>query len=122
MVQVPRNLEERTPPMAESSICSIDSDFSAEIIVYICPTPGCNSHYAAPDFRPDRANIERIQYARNQNDGKQTPSHNRIECPTCRTTRGVRVQRVPYIVTSAVPLDTVIEAMRSRDERAETTT
>lgn len=90
----------------------------AGIVLYICPTKGCGNHHAAPDFRPDRADIESMQYHRSQGDGSVVASHPRIECPECRLRDGKHVKRVPYVVTQVVSLDAVLRYNELQEERA----
>lgn len=78
------------------------------VIVYICPTEGCGDHYASPDFRPDRADLDSKQTRRSQNSGGVEETHPRKQCPACRT-RGKSVDRVPFIVTQIVPLNKVLK-------------
>ena len=82
------------------------------IVIYICPTEGCENYYASTTFRTDRSNIEEMQFARNQNTGTSHSTHNRIECPDCRE-RGMAVQRVPYIITEVVSLEKAMEELRN---------
>lgn len=79
------------------------------IIIYICPTEECGNHYAAPNFRPDRMDMEAVQVYRGQ-EGERISSHTRRECPDCRRIRGIHVERVAFIVTQVVPLAKVLKA------------
>lgn len=90
----------------------------APVILYVCPTPGCGNHYAAPEFRPDRQSIEAMQFARSQNDGSVHEAHTRIACPACRVLRGLAVDRVPYVVTGVVPLAEVMEELEKAAKAA----
>lgn len=105
-------MAERVPPRAANRW---PTDIEAEapviqIVVAICPTPGCTSHYAAPDFRPDRADIKSPQVQRSQNDGSPIDGPSRIECPSCRLL-GMKVNRELYIVTQVVPLKKALKAI-----------
>jgi hypothetical protein len=85
------------------------------IIVYVCPTDGCENYYASPEFRPDRTDVSAMQFHRSQ-DGESVPSHTRSSCPDCRV-RGKKVERVPYIVTQVVLLDDAVSAYRKAQRR-----
>lgn len=87
---------------------------TTQVIVYICPTPGCGNHYASQNFRSDRSTIEAMQHRRGQNDGEQVQSHTRVACPSCRLLRGIDVQRVPYVVTQVVPLSALLSKQKAQ--------
>ena len=87
------------------------------IVIYICPTEDCGNFYAAPVFRTDRSELEQIQSARSY-DGTRVESHTRLECPDCRD-NGIRVRRVPYVVTAIVSLENMMKAILDRTIREE---
>jgi hypothetical protein len=80
-----------------------------QIIVYICPTPGCQNHYASNHFKPGDPGLTAPSKRRTE-EGEIHDGPSRLECPDCRA-HGVRVNRVPYIVTLMLPLS---EALRRR--------
>lgn len=82
---------------------------SKSMIIYVCPTPGCDNFFGAPDFRPDRQDLSQPQEARSQTDGHRYQTHARSECPDCRL-KGKKVDRVPYIVTAVLPLADALKA------------
>jgi hypothetical protein len=81
----------------------------ADIIVYVCPTVGCGNHFAAPNFRPDRTDLDSPSVIHGDNGPTHGPA--RKTCPDCRR-QGLTVNRVAYIVTQVVPLDGVLAATK----------
>jgi hypothetical protein len=78
----------------------------ASIIMYICPNVAtCGNYYAAPDFRPDRSNINAVQSRRGAE--RQEETFSRTACPTCRAA-GIHIERRPYIVATVVSLETAM--------------
>lgn len=84
------------------------------IIVYVCPA-GCGHYYGAPNFRPDKTNLESQQSRRDFSGTVLT--HKRIECPNCYA-QGKTVRMKGYIVTQVVPLDAAVKAHKGKPEIA----
>lgn len=83
-------------------------DPPAQILVYVCPTRGCGNYYGDQTFRKDRTPDIDVVKSRRVEDGRRITTHSRVECPDCRA-NGKRVDRVPYLVTSVMPLDAVVK-------------
>jgi hypothetical protein len=88
------------------------------IVVFICPTPGCGNHYAAPSFDPDDPTLSEVQHRRNE-DGERQETRSRIDCPDCYLLRNERVPRVPHIVTGVITLDTLMVAVAKHHDHVE---
>lgn len=84
-----------------------------QVIVYICPEEDCPNYYGATDFVPGHARLDEVQSRRGEH-GERVHSHTRLECPTCRTTRGKRVERKAHIVTQVVPLELMLKELERR--------
>jgi hypothetical protein len=81
----------------------VDKQPDVDVILYICPNAiHCGGYYAAPEYRPDSADLARMQ-TRRAEDGTAVDSFSRLECPRCRE-RGIHVVRVPHVVTGVLPL------------------
>jgi hypothetical protein len=86
-----------------------------QIIVYICPTEGCENHYASNKFKPGDPGLI-TPSRRRTDDGVELDGPTRLECPDCRA-RGITVSRVPYIVTMVLPLSEALQRVRGKNAK-----
>ena len=81
-----------------------------QIIVFVCPTEGCGNYYASSIFQPGDPALTEVQKRRDE-EGVKSDTHPRVECPACRV-RGINVNRVPFVVTTLLPVDIAVAEYR----------
>lgn len=80
-----------------------------QIVVYVCPTPGCPDYFGHTRVDLDRPASARTEDRHAIREEMGTPEdevasrHTRAECPTCRA-RGRRVERIRVTATAFVPV------------------